>query len=696
MKLVIVESPTKARTLGRYLGSAYDIQASMGHLVDLPKSKMGVDVENKFEPEYVVVKGMSERVGKLKSKAKKAEIVFLATDPDREGEAISWHIARLLTNGETKETKKKRTKSQAKSNNIEKYQRVTFHEITKTAIEQALAEPHQIDVHLVDAQQARRVVDRLVGYNLSPVLWKKVRRGLSAGRVQSVAVKLIVEREAEINAHKAVEYWEIRVKLNTNSSNGEFWVDLVEIKGTKIAISGQLIEGNEPTKNSVFLTSKAVVEPIVTDLMHASYQIESVERKEQQRRPYPPYTTSTLQQAAANVLGWTGKETMAIAQQLYEQGFITYHRTDSFNIAQEARDKARAYILDTYGKDYVPEKGNFYTTKSKTAQEAHEAIRPSHVKKQSLSEDAQPKQIKLYDLIWKRFIACQMTPAVYDQTAITVKANKRISESANNEYTLRATGKVMKFAGWRAVYNGSPTDSSGDVILPEVKAGESLIFKDVSSEQKFTQPPPRFNDASLVKELEKRGIGRPSTYAPIISTIIARGYVERVERRLQPTPVGQTVTVFLDKNFPDELSYDFTAEMEEDLDRIARGEKEWREVMAAFYTPFAKKVKQVEEKAKREQIPVEETGDICPTCKEGKVVIRSGRFGKFLSCSRFPECKYTASFTQKLEGFVCPQCGGEVVLKRTKKGRSFWGCANYPKCDYASWKDPRVTKVKNE
>ncbi len=664
MKLVIVESPTKARTLSRFLGNGYAIEASMGHLRDLPKSKLGVDLENDFEPIYELSEGKSKLIAKLKKEAKEADKIFLATDPDREGEAISWHIKTMLhDNGQKKSLKIAE----------DKFARVTFHEITKTAIEAAVNNPTQLNLALVDAQQARRVVDRLVGYTLSPVLWKKVRRGLSAGRVQSVALRLMVEREKEIAAFKPVEYWEVKVHLkktvDDRSKIVDLWVELVDQE----------------------LGSAKVVEPLVADLKKATYMVVKVEKKEKVRRPYPPYITSTLQQASANVLGYTAKDTMRLAQELYEKGLITYHRTDSLNLAAEAVNGARDYIKTQYGEKYLPPTANFYKTNSKNAQEAHEAIRPTDARTNALSETENgftSKHVRLYRLIWQRFIACQMMPAIYDATMITVMADKT--------YKLRASGSVVKFDGWRILYNTqTQTTDKEEIILPELTEGEQLKYEDLTSEQKFTQPPARYNDASLVKELEKRGIGRPSTYASIISTVVARGYVERVEKRLIPSAVGQTVTDFLGEHFPDILDYEFTAEMEEDLDRIARGEKEWRKIMKAFYTPFAKQVKKVEETAKRAAVPVEETGEMCPECKEGKLVIRSGRFGKFLSCGRFPECKYTASYTKKLEGFECPKCKGEVVMKRTKRGRSFWGCANYPKCDYASWKDPRETKIQD-
>jgi DNA topoisomerase-1 len=664
MHLVIVESPTKARTLKRFLGNDYVIEASMGHIRDLPKSSLGVDVSKGFEPDYEISKGKSQVISGLKKAATKAETIYLATDPDREGEAISWHVKYLLQQNGKKKTPKISETS---------FKRVTFHEITKQAIEEALQHPGELNMALVDAQQSRRVLDRLVGYTLSPVLWKKVRRGLSAGRVQSVAVRLIVEREREIRAFVPVEYWRIVCKLQeTKSKKQIFEAELVEIDGRKLE-----------TKSGYLVNSATVAEPIVADLKQATYSVGSVERKEQQKRPNPPFTTSTLQQAAANVLGWSGKQTMMVAQQLYEAGLITYHRTDSFNLAAEAISAAREEIAKRFGSDYVPDKPNFYVTKSKNAQEAHEAIRPT--KAEVVGDVNDPRQQKLYQLIWRRFVACQMKPAVYDQTTIHVEARIQKLE-ARRRYGLRASGSVVKFEGWKKVYENQKSEES---LLPQVEAQEVLNLKDVISEQKYTQPPARYNDASLIKELEKRGIGRPSTYASILSTIVDRGYVERVEKRYNPTSIGEAVNDFLVEHFGIVMDYQFTADMEEDLDRIARGEKEWKSVMKAFWGPFEKSVKAVDKNAGRVEIPVEKTGEKCPKCKEGELVIRTGRFGKFMSCGRFPECDYKASLKQTVEGVECPECHSEIVQKRTRTGRIFWGCSSYPKCKWASWQDPR-------
>jgi len=659
MDLVIVESPTKAKTLSKYLGKDFVIEASMGHVRDLPKSKLGVDVDKDFEPEYVLALDKGKIVKKLTSEAKKAKIVYLAMDPDREGEAIAYHVRHVIAT------------SNKQQDTSHKFKRVTFHEITKDAILKSMEKPGTVNMELVDAQQARRVVDRLAGYSLSPVLWKKVRRGLSAGRVQSVALRLIVEREAEIEAFKPQEYWNIAALLRTKKKQaGEFLADLWSIDGIKAK------------KGEFLVTGKERAEQVVVDLRKSSYKINGVERKERKSSPYPPFTTSTLQQAGATVFGWTARQTMRVAQQLYEKGEITYHRTDSVNLAKSAVNAARKWVESKYGKEYVPEEARFYKSRSKNVQEAHEAIRPTEIGRDALESKGKlnSQHAKLYRLIWQRMVASQMSDALYDATTIDV-----LAVGSKSRYGLRVAGSVRKFEGWRKLYSRE----GDDVILPEAKEGDDLTLKKLLKEQKFTQPPPRFNDASLVKGLEELGIGRPSTYAPIISTLIFRGYIERKERRFYPSSVGITVVKFLLKNFKGIMDYNFTAEMEEDLDRIARGEKKWVPVVKEFWEPFIKKIKDVEEKAKRVAIPVEKTGKKCPTCSNGDEVIRSGRFGKFLSCSSFPECKYTASFVEKVEGMKCEKCKeGDVVVKKTRTRRSFYGCSRYPKCDWASWKKP--------
>ncbi len=654
MKLVIVESPTKTKSLSKYLGSGFEVMATMGHIRDLPKSKTGIEIKKekegfKFVPEYELSEGKAEIARKLQTAATKADKVILASDPDREGEAIAWHVAELLQEGK-------------KGIKADKIERATFHSITKEAILEAIEKPRKIDMNLVDAQQARRMLDRIVGYHLSPVLWKKVRRGLSAGRVQSVAVRLVVEREREIEAFKPEEYWSIRVQIQ--DGKGEFWSDLVKING-KLAKIGNGEKAKE----------------IETDLDKASYAVEKVERKERKLYPHPPFKTSTLQQAAANVLGWSAKKTMAVAQRLYEKGAITYPRTDSLHIVESAVATIREVIVKKFGPEYLPEKEIYYKTSGKVvAQEAHEGIRPTHVGEAEVhGEDVDRDEEKLYQLVWRRTISCQMKPAIVDQVVVWVLA------SSKEKYQLKAIGETYKFASWKKLYK-----LAEDVVLPVVTEGEKLEKKQITTEQKFTLAPARFNDASLIKELEKRGIGRPSTYAPTISTIIVRGYVERKEKRFFATQIGLTVTDFLMKNFSKEMEYDFTAKMEANLDEIATGERKWQEVLSEFYGPFEKTVETATKNAERVKMPVEKTGKACPLCSIGEVVIRTGRFGKFYSCSRFPECKYTAKLIEYVEGAVCPKDSGKIVVKRTHTGREFYGCENYPKCDYASWKKPKT------
>lgn len=651
MDLIIVESPTKAKTLSRFLGSGYSVEATMGHIKDLPKSKLGVDVEHDFEPDYIDVEKRSKEVKKIVSLAKKATTIFLASDPDREGEAIAAHVRDIVL----------ASAASGKGSNLK---RIVFHEITKEAVDEAISHPRDIDNNLVNAQTARRVLDRLVGYSLSPLLWKKVRRGLSAGRVQSVAVRLIVEREREISAFKPDEYWQIFVFLNTKQSKKQkFSVELIKVDGKKADV-----------------TSKEVADPIVDDLKTSEYSVSDIKRREVTRSPYPPFTTSTMTQAGARLFGWSSKRTMQIAQKLYEQGFITYHRTDSLNIASSALEKARGYINDEFGANYVPEKARYYKTNSKTAQEAHEAIRPTNIHDKNVSEDS--AENKLYDLIWKRFLSSQMEKAVYDETTIEVLA------IGSQKYTLRVSGQIMKFDGWTTLYGKKESDDV--VLLPDVNKGEALEYISIDPQQKFTQPPPRYNEASLIKTLEKLGIGRPSTYAPTISTIQARSYVDKDEGRFTPTSVGIAVNDFLVEHFSDVFEYSFTAQMEDDLDNIANGKLVWNKRMKQFWNPFSKSIKEVEKNAKRVKIETEKLGRKCPECGEGELVIRVGRFGKFISCERFPDCKYTEKFMEKIM-MKCPKCSdGDVIVKKTKKGRKFFGCSRYPECDYASWKNPMV------
>jgi DNA topoisomerase-1 len=661
MNLIIVESPTKARTLSRFLGSDYVVQATMGHIKDLPKSKLGVDVEKNFTPDYVVVEKRDKEIKSLSKEAKKVKIIYLATDPDREGEAIAKHVEEIL------------------GKNL-KLSRIIFHEITKGAVEDAILKPRNIDNNLVNAQVARRVLDRLVGYKLSPLLWKKVRRGLSAGRVQSVAVRLIVEREREIQAFKPDEYWEVFCDLKTKdekTKNGEFTVKLVRIGEKKAEIS-----------------NKKDADSVVSDLKGSVYDVHDVKRKEVRKNPYPPFTTSTMTQGASRMFGWSARKTMSVAQVLYEEGLITYHRTDSTNIAEAALTKVRKHIKEEYGDNYLPEKPRLYKTKSKVAQEAHEAIRPTNMNSKIEIQNSKFKKEseKLYGLIWRKFVSCQMEASVYDETAIEVQALKD-----NKRYLLRVSGQIMKFDGWRKVFDSSKKTKTqdGEAQLPEVDKGDGLQLIKVLPEQKFTQPPARYGEASLIKTLEKLGIGRPSTYAPIITTIQRRQYVEKEEKKFFPTNVGFAVNDFLINNFPTVFDYSFTAEMEGNLDNIANGKREWEKMMKEFYGPFEKKLGTVETKAKRVEIATEKVGRKCPDCKKGELVIRVGRFGKFISCSRFPDCDYKERYVEKI-GMKCLDCKkGDIIVKTTGKGRKFYGCSRYPKCKWASWKKP-VSEVKKE
>ncbi|QQG47404.1 MAG: type I DNA topoisomerase [Candidatus Woesebacteria bacterium] len=641
MNLIIVESPTKAKTLSRFLGKEYLIDATGGHIKDLPKSKLSIDIDHNFEPLYEEVGNKKKYISAILKDSKKAEKIYLASDPDREGEAISQHVLEILK-------EKKIDKKDIK--------RIVFHEITKGAVEEAIRNPHEIDENLVNAQIARRVLDRLVGYKLSPLLWKKVRRGLSAGRVQSVAVRLIVEREREINAFKPIEYWEVYVDLASQDQEKlKITVQLTKIDGKKAQID-----------------NKKEADNVISGLEKARYKVFDVKKRTISKNPYAPLTTSTMSQTAARAFGWSAKRTMAVAQKLYENGVITYHRTDSTNISAVAITASRKFIEKEFGVNYLPEKARFYKTKSKVAQEAHEAIRPTDVFKTLIEGD--PTELKLYQLIWRRFMACQMAASIYDETVIIVQADK---------YELRTSGQIMKFDGWRKVM----PIVSDEVNLPDVSKDESLDLIKVSPFQKFTEPPARYNEASLIKTLEKLGIGRPSTYAPIISTIQLRSYVEKNEGKFFATSVGMAVSDFLLHNFAEVVDFSFTAEMEDKLDSVANGKTKWQKEIKDFYTPFDKKLSDAE-KADRVKIETEKLNEKCPECKEGELVVRVGRFGKFISCSRFPDCKYTAKYMEKIN-MKCPECRqGEVILKRTKKGRKFYGCSRYPDCKFASWKKP--------
>lgn len=641
--LVIVESPAKAKTIERYLGSGYKVVASFGHVRDLPKSKLGIDVDNNFKPDYMIPRGSGKKINELRKLMHAADTIYLATDLDREGEAIAWHIAEAIPPG-PKQTVK----------------RITFSEITQSAIKDAVAHPRQINQALVDAQQARRVLDRLVGYGLSPVLWKKIRYGLSAGRVQSVALKLIVDREREIEAFKAEEYWSIEAHLKS-TQNLEFNAELTKIAGQKAIVS------DENSANH-----------IKNELEKSSYQVLAVTSRQVKKQAPPPFITSTLQQAAYSRLGYGTRRTMMIAQNLYEAGHISYMRTDSTNFSQQAIGQVRDVIEKNYGKNYLPASANFFRKKSKGAQEAHEAIRPTDFKvvPDQLSGSLKPEESKLYKLIWERAVASQMSPAQYQQNGIDIEAGK---------YQLRASGRVVLFDGFTKVWGSGKEDQTQN--LPDLKAKDLLQLISITPEQHFTQPPPRYSEASLVKILESEGVGRPSTYAPTISTLMSRGYVISEDKRLLPQQIGIIVSDLLSKNFEFVTEPEFTAEMEDKLDDIADGKSKWQPIVREFYEPMEKLVEEKTDSIERVKIPVIETDEICEVC--GKpMVIKSGRFGQFLACSGFPECKNTRPIIKSL-GISCPKCGeGEVIEKKTKKGRKFYGCSRYPDCDYASWKKP--------
>ncbi|MFH1289223.1 MAG: type I DNA topoisomerase [Patescibacteria group bacterium] len=649
--LIIVESPTKAKTLSRFLKGDWNVVSTMGHIRDLPKKKISVDVEKNFKPAYELVSSKKKTISQIREAARGADKIFLATDPDREGEAIAWHTDYIIKSARPKLKNKK-------------ISRIVFHEITETAIKKALLKPGKINSNLVDAQQARRVLDRLVGYKLSPLLWRKVRRGLSAGRVQSVALRLVVDREREIEAFKAQEYWEIFAEFR--AKHGKFLTQLLKINEKKAEIK-----------------NKKESDEVVASLKGGKAKILDVEKKQVFSSPPPPFTTSTLQQKAVNYLGYSSKKTMQLAQGLYEKGLITYHRTDSLFLSKEALLSMRNYISKVYGSEYVPEKTRFFKTKSKVAQEAHEAIRPTNISKTpQTTKFKYAQEGKLYELIYKRALCSQMEKARFDKTKI------KVLSMGIKELLLVAQGKIISFDGWLKISSGS--GNGQDDILPEVEKDEALSLLKIDPQQKFTQPPARFNEARLIKTLEETGIGRPSTYAPTISTILIRQYVEKIERIFKPTPLGITVSDFLVEHFPNLFDYGFTAQMEDDLDEIANGKKEWEPVISAFYKPFDKTLEKTLKNAKRAVIPTEKTDRTCPKCKKAKLVIRIGRFGKFLSCGSFPECDHTAPFIEVFKGAKCPDCKGNIVVKRTKKGRQFYGCSNYPKCKWASWRKPKI------
>lgn len=652
-KLIIVESPAKANTIKKFLGGNTKVVASMGHIRDLPKSKLGINIENNFEPEYINIRGKGDLIKELKTDAKNAKKVYLATDPDREGEAIAWHLSNVLNVDEKKVT------------------RVTFNEITKTAVQKAIKEPRDIDINLVDAQQARRVLDRIVGYKISPVLWKKVKRGLSAGRVQSVAVKLIVDREEEIEKFIPEEYWNIYAELLDEKTNKKFEAKFYGKAGKKQEIH-----------------SKEEVDKILFAIKKATYIVEDVKKSEKKRTPAPPFTTSTMQQEASRKIGFSIKKTMSVAQGLYEGvkiqdkgtvGLITYMRTDSTRISEEARATAKTYITETYGKDYYE---NRYYKTNKEAQDAHEGIRPTYAElepekiKDSLTKD----QYKLYKLIYNRFMASQMVSAIYDTMSVTINAN---------DYTFKANGQNLKFRGFMTLYvEGTDEKEEKEAgMLPELIPNEIVKLEKIEPKQSFTEPPARYTEASLVKTLEEKGIGRPSTYSPTITTILERRYIEKEQKQLVPTELGKIVNKLLCENFADVINVEFTAKVETEFDNIAEGQEDWKKMIGEFYGPFEENVERVEKELEHVEL-VDEVSDI-PCDKCGRMMVyKYGRFGKFLACPGYPECKNTKPIIETIEE-KCPKCGGTIQVRKTKSKRKYYICENNPKsCDYISWNKP--------
>lgn len=652
MNLVIVESPAKGKTIEKYLGKDYKVLASFGHVRDLPKSKLGVDVDKDYEPSYLIPTKARKVITQLKGEAKKSDVIYLATDYDREGEAIAWHIQKALDLESNKKTVVKR---------------ITFHEITESAIKEAIKHPRNLDMDLIDAQQARRVLDRLVGYKLSPFLWKKVYTGLSAGRVQSVAVRLIVDREREIKAFVPVEYWSIEADLE--AAQQPFTASLILHNGKKL--------------EKLTIQTKEEAEGIAKDLEDSTYKVISVTTKEVSRNPYAPFTTSTLQQTSAHQLGYTAKRTMMLAQQLYEAGHITYMRTDSVNLSNEAISGARSYIEKEFGSKYLPDSPKLYKTKSRGAQEAHEAIRPTDPKKtpDQLRNDIPDDQLRVYELIWKRLIACQMNAAKFNQISAEIE-----TKGKTGEYTFRSSGQNVVFDGFLRLWQEKLDVKS----LPEMTEGQVVDLIKLRYDQHFTEPPARFNEASLIKALEEFGIGRPSTYAPTISTIVDRGYVRIEARQFLPQEVGFIVIDLLKEHFPNIVDIGFTAQMEENLDDVAEGKKPWVQVIDQFYKPFNTLLGEKEISVEKQKTE-EATDEVCDKC--GKpMVAKLGRFGRFLACSGFPDCKNTKAIL-KPTGVKCPDCKeGDVIERMTRRRRKFWGCSRYPDCNYATWDDPNKPK----
>ena len=653
-KLIIVESPAKANTIKKFLGGSTKVVASLGHIRDLPKSKLGVDIEHDFEPEYINIRGKGDLIKSLKKDAKQAKKVYLATDPDREGEAIAWHLATIL------------------KDETDKITRVTFNEITKGAVQKAIKEPRDIDVNLVDAQQARRVLDRIVGYKISPLLWKKVRRGLSAGRVQSVAVKLIVDREDEIEKFEPEEYWNIYTKLEDKDTNKQFEAKFYGKNGKKQEIH-----------------NKEEVDLILKNIKEAKYFVEEIKKGEKKRTPAPPFTTSTMQQEASRKLGFTLKKTMSVAQGLYEGvkidgkgtiGLITYMRTDSTRISEEARKSAKEHIVDVYGESYY--ENRYYKTK-KDSQDAHEAIRPTYaeLEPESIKDSLTKDQYKLYKLIYNRFMASQMSAAVYNTMAVTINAN---------DYNFKANGQTIKFKGFMTLYvEGTDfEEKEQEGMLPDLKEKQELKLDEINPKQSFTEPPPRYTEASLVKALEEKGIGRPSTYSPTITTILERRYIEKEQKQLIPTELGKVVNKLLTENFTDIINVEFTAGIENEFDEIADGKEEWKQMIRQFYGPFEKELEKVEKELEHVEL-VEEVSDIpCEKCGR-MMVYKYGRYGKFLACPGYPDCKNAKPIVETID-VPCPKCGSTVQVRKTKRKKKYYICENNPKsCDYISWNKPK-------
>ena len=654
-KLIIVESPAKANTIKKFLGGNTKVVASMGHIRDLPKSKMGIDIEHDFEPEYINIRGKGDLIKSLKADAKKAKKVYLATDPDREGEAIAWHLAYILGIPE------------------DSVCRVTFNEITKETVQSSIKNPRKIDMNLTDAQQARRVLDRIVGYKISPVLWKKVRRGLSAGRVQSVAVKLIVDREEEIEKFIPEEYWNILATLLDEESNKTFVARLYGKNKKKLEIH-----------------NKEEVDEILKNIEKGKYIVTEVKKGERKRTPAPPFTTSTMQQEASRKLGFTLKKTMSVAQGLYEGvkvsergtiGLITYMRTDSTRISEEARSAAKKEIVKQYGAEYY--ENRYYKTKQ-TSQDAHEGIRPTYIdlNPEQIKDDLTKDQYKLYKLIYNRFLASQMSAAIYD----TISANIDV-----NEYNFRASGQSLKFKGFMTLYvetSDNKTDENEESFVPNLKENQEVKKQKLDAKQSFTEPPPRYTEASLVKALEEKGIGRPSTYSPTITTILERRYIEKEQKQLIPTELGKVVNKLLTENFSDIINVEFTAKIEEEFDEVAEGKENWKQVIREFYGPFEKEVERVEKELEHVELK-EEVSDVpCDKCGR-MMVIKYGRFGKFLACPGYPECKNTKPLVETID-IPCPKCGGKIQVRKSKKKRKFYICENNPgSCDYISWNKPK-------